>query len=98
MAVHIGISAREFGEMTPAELIEQVEAYQWRDEQAWIKTAWQTAHFLNVFLKKEDRVDVEDLLPKQEKQKEPQTVDEQVAIMEMWVAALGGIDKRGEVH
>lgn len=80
--------------MTPAELEEAIEAYQWRDEQQWRKLAWQTAYIINMWA--EEKVTIDDLL-KFEKPKEPQTLEQQIAIAEAWVAALGGIDKRG-VH
>ena len=79
--------------MTPAELEESIEAYQWRDNQQWRRTAWQTAYLINIWQDKDHQVTVDDLL-QQHKPKEPQTVVQQVSVMEMWVAALGGIDKR----
>jgi len=96
-AAKIGIGPFDFWKLTPAELTKQVEAYAWRDEQAWRKTAWQTAHLLNIWLKKEDRVTVDDLLPKhkeKQEQKEPMT-DEQMAQNALaWAIALGASDKR----
>jgi hypothetical protein len=92
-AAKIGIGPFDFWKLTPAELTKQVEAYTWRDEQAWRKTAWQTAHLLNIWLKKEDRITVDDLLQK-EKPKEPMT-DEQMAQNALaWAIALGASDKR----
>lgn len=79
--------------MTPAEFLRHVEGWAWRDEQAWRKTAWQTAHALNIWLKPEERVTVDDLL-QQEKPKEEQTPEQQAEIMAQWVAVLGGTDRR----
>lgn len=87
---------RDFYTMTPAELYEQIDAYDEREEQSWRKLAWQTAYLLNIHLKDEDKVTIDDLL-KIQKPKEPQTVETQVQVIEMWVAALGGEDRRG-VH
>ena len=80
--------------MTPAEFLLYLEGYKFREELAWRRTAWQTAHLLNIWLKKEDRVTVDDLLKQKETPKEPQTVEDQMRIMEAWVAALGGVDRR----
>ena len=88
----------DFWRLTPAEFKLQLEAHSGREEKEWRRTAWQAANIMNVWLDKNDRVTVDDLLPKKQKQREPQTVEEQIAIAEAWVAALGGIDKRKGVH
>ena len=80
--------------MTPAEFLLYAEGYQWRDEQTWQRVAWQTANLMNVWLKKEDQLTVNDLLPKREKPKEPMTDQQMANNMIAWALALGAEDKR----
>ena len=71
------------------------EGYQWRDEQVWQRTAWQTANLMNVWLDKKDHVTVEDLLPKKKEQKKEPMSDEQMAQNALaWAIAMGAVDKR----
>ena len=79
--------------MTPAEFLLQVDGHKARDEHSWRKMAWQTAHLLNIWLKKQDRVTVEDLLKKNEP-KPPMTDDHMAENAIAWAIALGGVDKR----
>lgn len=83
--------------MTPAEFLLYIEGWNWRDEQTWRRTAWQTAHIINHWRKERDRVTVDDILPKRkgkQEQKEPMT-DEQMAENAMaWALALGAVDNR----
>lgn len=37
----------QFWRITPAELLELYDGYQWRNDQEWIKRAWQTANIMN---------------------------------------------------
>lgn len=81
--------------MTPAEFLLYIEGYNWRDEQVWQRTAWQTANLMNVWLDKKDRVTVEDLLPKKKEQKKEPMSDEQMAQNALaWAIAMGAVDKR----
>jgi hypothetical protein len=81
--------------MTPAEFLLYIEGYNWRDEQVWQRTAWQTANLMNVWLDKKDRVTVEDLLPKKKEQKKEPMSDEQMARNALaWAIAMGAVDKR----
>jgi hypothetical protein len=34
--------------MTPAELVERLNGYEWRERRSWEKLAWQTAHHVNI--------------------------------------------------
>lgn len=90
----MGLFPWQFWRMTPLEFADYVDAWNWRDEQDWRRRAWQTAIIVNHWRKEGCELTVDDLLPKKDKHKEPQTVDQQVKIMEQWVAALGGTDKR----
>ena len=78
--------------MTPVELEERMRAHEWQEKRAWEKLAWQTALIVNHWRKEGHLLSVEDLLPGEPKPE--QTIDEQIAIAEQWVAALGGIDRR----
>lgn len=81
--------------MTPAEFLLYLEGHNWRDEQIWQRTAWQTAHIMNVWLKEKDRVTVDDLLPKKKEQKKEPMTDEQMAQNAIaWAVAMGAVDKR----
>lgn len=77
--------------MTPTEFNLQVKGYLRRDRREWERTAWQTAWLLNALIK-DAKFTADDLLTPDNKKE--QTVDEQVQIAELWVAALGGVDKR----
>jgi hypothetical protein len=70
----------------------QIKGYLKRDKLALERTAWQTAWLLNALIK-DAKFTVDDLLVSDRKPK-LQTVDEQVQIAELWVAALGGTDNR----
>ena len=72
------------------------EGFNKRREYSQQLVAWQTVYILNLFAEKGKQITIEDLLPeKNPERKEPQTVEEQIRIMELWVAALGGTDIRG---
>ena len=73
------------------------EGYQWRDEQTWQRVAWQTANLMNVWLEKEDRLTVNDLLPKKKEPKREMTDEEMAQNALAWAIALGAEDRR-EVH
>jgi hypothetical protein len=89
VAAEVGLCPWDFWRFTAAEFEVRVRAYDRRNEAEWRRVAWQTAYLLNIHLREEDRVTVDDLLGRQEALKE-QTVEEQVEIMKAWVAALGG--------
>lgn len=95
MAANIGILPWDFWNMTPAEFLLQVKAHNWREDQAWQKLAWQTAHIMNVWLKKEDRVSIDDLLPKKQEPKEEMTDEQMAQNVIAWALALGAEDRRG---
>lgn len=97
-AANIGISPLEFGRLTLAELNILIEAHNKREEERdhveWQKWAWQTAHLLNIHLKKSDRVKFEDLMPRRKRDVKPQTIEGMAEAAVAWVKAAGGIDKR----
>ena len=81
--------------MTPAEFLLYIEGYNWRDEQVWQRTAWQTALIINHWRKEKDQVKIEDLLPKKKEQKKEPMSDEQMAQNALaWAIAMGAVDKR----
>ena len=88
----------DFWRLTPSEFEELIKAYEWKDEQVWQRTAWQTMHLINIWLDKKDKITLEDLIPQRAQPIKEQSIEEQIQVMEMWVAALGGVDKRKGVH
>lgn len=74
-----------------------VDGHDWRDDQVWFRTAWQTVWIINHWRKREGQLAIDDILPerqKDQKLKEPMT-DEQMAQNAMaWALMLGAEDKR----
>ena len=49
--------------MTPAEFSLYIEGYNWREEQEWFRTAWQTVLIVNEWRKPENLLTIDDILP-----------------------------------
>lgn len=100
MAAKAGLLPREFWRLTPAEFLLYLEGWQWREDQAWLKTAWQTAHIVNHWRGEKDQVTIDDLLPnrkgkqEQQEQEEPMTDEQMADNMIAWAITLGAEDKR----
>ena len=54
----------EFWRLTPGEYLDMCEGYNLRIEREMQRLAWQTAHLMNVHLRKRQRVTVDQLLGK----------------------------------
>lgn len=81
--------------MTPREFFIFIEGYSWREDQAWLKLAWQTAHIINHWRKEQDQVTIENLLPKRESPENKKMTDEQMAERALeWAISMGAEDRR----
>lgn len=62
----LNLTPEQFWEYTPNEIYRLAEGYNWRRDQEKTLVAWQTALLMNIQLKKEDRVSVDQLLGRAE--------------------------------
>lgn len=58
--------------MTPGEYLEMCEGYNLRIEREMQRLAWQTAHLMNVHLRKRQRVTIDQLLGKKKQMTQPE--------------------------
>ena len=81
--------------MTPAEFSLYIEGYNWREEQEWFRTAWQTVLIVNHWRKTENLLTIDDILPEyKQKQKGPMTDDQMAQNALAWALMLRAEDRR----
>ncbi|MCK9254103.1 MAG: hypothetical protein WDA72_11050 [Desulfomonilia bacterium] len=98
MAAKAGLLPREFWRLTPAEFLLYLDGWQWREDQRWYRTAWQTAWIINHWRPEANQLTIGDLLPKHEaeKKREPMTDEQMAENMLAWALIMGAEDKRGQ--